>query len=141
MPARARGVRRLMECKKGILNARLAGILAGFGHVELLVVADAGLPVPAGVELLDLALVAGVPSFPVALGAVLDRLVVEAAVVASELEPRNPAVFAVTTHLLGGIPTRRVSHAELREMTLRARLAVRTGECTPYANVVAGVPF
>ncbi len=132
-----------MERKEGILNARLAGVLAGLGHGELLVVADAGLPIPAGVELLDLALVAGVPSFQVTLRAVLDRLVVESVVLASELEARNPDVLAATTDLLGGIPARRVSHAELKEMTLRARLVIRTGECTPYANVVvvAGVPF
>jgi len=45
---------------------------------------------------------------------------------------------------MGEIGLRRVvSHDELKRLSHRARAVVRTGECTPYANLmlVAGVTF
>jgi D-ribose pyranose/furanose isomerase RbsD len=39
----------------GILNAQLAGALARLGHTDTLVVCDAGLPIPPGSEVVDLA--------------------------------------------------------------------------------------
>jgi D-ribose pyranase len=43
--------------KSGVLHARLAAVLTELGHTDLLVVADAGLPIPPGVERIDLAVV------------------------------------------------------------------------------------
>ena len=49
--------------KHGILNSALSGLIASLGHTDLLVVADAGLPIPPGVPVIDLAVRCGVPSF------------------------------------------------------------------------------
>jgi len=126
-----------------ILNARLAAAIVGLGHGQTLVIADAGLPIPPGVDLLDLALVPGVPGFLQTLRAVAAALAVESAVVASECAERNPAVYRAIGALLEGVTLRQVSHAELKQMLPAARLVVRTGECSPYANVVlvGGVTF
>jgi len=45
--------------------------------------------------------------------------------------------------LLGTIPVDEVSHDEFKRMTQQARAVVRTGEFTPYANVIliSGVVF
>ncbi|MFI5267617.1 MAG: RbsD/FucU domain-containing protein [Chloroflexota bacterium] len=46
-----------------ILNPRLLALLAGAGHGDIIVVADSGLPIPNTVEVVDLSLIRGVPSF------------------------------------------------------------------------------
>lgn len=132
-----------MDRRSKLLNARLAGAIVGLGHTDTLVVADAGLPIPPGVELLDLALVPGVPGFTQTLQAILEHLQVEAAVVAAEFAAASPALCEVAMGLLDGIDVRRVTHEEFKSLTRGAKLIVRTGECTPYANVIlrAGVTF
>lgn len=126
-----------------LLHGRLAGLLAELGHTDLLVVADAGLPIPPGVERIDLALVASVPSFLQTLEAVLEELAVESAVLAREMADAAPDLHRQTCHLLEPRPVRLASHDELKALSASARAIVRTGECTPYANVVlvAGVTF
>ena len=62
--------------RAGILNRHLAGALAGLGHGDGVLVCDAGMPVPAGPLLVDLAFRAGVPSFAEVLEGLLDELVI-----------------------------------------------------------------
>ena len=50
--------------RSGIINGRLAGSLASLGHTDHVVVCDAGLPIPPGPEVVDLALRFGVPQLP-----------------------------------------------------------------------------
>ena len=124
----------------GIINARLAGELAGLGHTDLVVVCDAGLPVPPGPALADLAFRLGVPSFETVLSGLLEELVVEGATAAEETR-ENPKVAGMLRELLPDLGL--VPHHELKRMTANAKLVVRTGEATPYANVIlrCGVAF
>jgi len=125
----------------GILNAELSRRLALLGHTDTLVVADCGLPQPPGVPVVDLAVVFGVPSFEQVLRALAAEIVVEAAVVATEAESRNPAVVRLAGSLFGDVE--QVPHEDFKGRTAGARLLVRTGEASPYANVIlrCGVPF
>src|SRR5213596_2717875 len=116
--------------KSGILNAELMRVIASMGHTDLLVIADSGLPIPASVPRIDLALVAGVPSF---LQAVLAELQVEAATVAEEMRQRSPALYQAARHLLGATPLQHIAHEEFKALLPRVRGVVRTGEQTPYA--------
>ena len=128
--------------KQGILNATLSGIIASMGHTDLLVVADAGLPVPPGVPVIDLAVRCGVPSFADVLSAVAADLQVEQIVIASEaLATADP--LPEVTELFPDVPVTTCPHDEFKQRTARARAVVRTGECTPYHNVIlqAGVVF
>ena len=124
----------------GIINARLAGELARLGHTDLVVVCDAGLPVPPGPAVADLAFRLGVPSFETVLSGLLEEIVVEGATAAEETR-ENPEVAGVLRGLLPDLGL--VPHHELKRMTANAKLVVRTGEATPYANVIlrCGVPF
>ncbi|GGZ81745.1 D-ribose pyranase [Streptomyces subrutilus] len=126
---------------EGLWHPRLLHLVASLGHGELLVVADPGLPVPAGVECVDLVWRRGDPPLGPVLACVLGELAAERATVAAEAA--DPGLLAVFARELAGLPVDRVAHAELKELTGRARAVVRTGEATPYANVVlrAGVPF
>ena len=124
----------------GIINARLAGEIARLGHTDLVVVCDAGLPIPPGPAVADLAFRLGVPSFETVLSGLLEELVVEGATAAEETR-ENPEVVRVLRDLLPDLGL--VTHYELKRMTANAKLVVRTGEATPYANVIlrCGVPF
>ena len=129
--------------KIGILNQPLSAVIAGLGHTDALAIADAGLPVPAETQRIDLALVKGIPTFLDTLGAVLGEMQVERAIVAEEMLEVSPGVYEATKDLLGDVPIETVTHTVLKEHTRSARAVVRTGEFTPYANIilVAGVVF
>ena len=124
----------------GIINARLAGEIARLGHTDLVVVCDAGLPIPPGPAVADLAFRLGVPSFETVLSGLLEELVVEGAAAAEETR-ESPEVARVLHDLLPDLGL--VPHHELKRMTAGAKLVVRTGEATPYANVIlrCGVAF
>jgi D-ribose pyranase len=129
--------------KGGILNAELLRVIASLGHTDRLVIADSGLPIPPPVHRVDLALVAGIPSFLQTLEAVLGEFQVEAALVATEMRQRSPEVFEATRRLLGGVRLELVPHEAFKAMLPEVRAVVRTGEQTPYANVMlqSGVTF
>ena len=129
--------------KSGILNRELAGVVAGLGHTDLLVVADAGLPVPPGVPCVDLAVTCGVPPLRDVLRALAAELAVEALTVADELLDRGDALPDDLRAFFPAAPLGHVPHDEFKRLTAGARVVVRTGECTPYHNVVlaAGVAF
>ncbi|MFC7546767.1 D-ribose pyranase [Plantactinospora sp. GCM10030261] len=124
-----------------ILNPALLHALAGLGHTDVLVIADAGLPVPVGVRLIDLSLTPGVPSLSEVTRAVLASLPVERVVVATQ-SADSPVADALD-RLCAGLPVRTVDHSDFKSLTHSARVIIRTGECTPYANLalIAGVTF
>lgn len=129
--------------KTGLLNQPLSAVIAGLGHTDMLVIGDAGLPIPAGPQRIDLAVSAGVPPFLDVVRAVLGEMAVQGAVVAAEMASISPAMHAALRDILGDIPVEVVPHEVFKARTREARAVVRTGEFTPYANVIliAGVVF
>lgn len=126
--------------RDGLWHPDLARYVAAMGHGEEIVIADPGLPLP-DTDRIDLVWRRGEPPFLPVLQAVLAELVVEAAFVAEEARDRNLVAGLKST--LGSIPTERITHEVLKERARTAVVAVRTGETTPYANVIlrCGVPF
>jgi D-ribose pyranase len=129
--------------KTPLLNAELSRLVASLGHGDAVVVADAGLPVPAGTAVIDLALTRGVPSFAQVLDALLSEMQVERAEHAEQMLARSPQIAALLRRALPGVPIATVDHDVFKQRCGAARAVVRTGECTPYANVMlfAGVTF
>lgn len=127
--------------KQGILNRELAGRFAKLGHTDRIAIADCGLPIPDGIPCIDLAYKLGEPSFLTILEVVLEDLVVEAAVAAKEVQTKNEHVAARLADSLSDISY--VTHEEFKELTKQTKLIIRTGETTPYANVIlqCGVIF
>ena len=125
------------------LNADIVRVISQMGHTDRIVIADCGLPIPPGVERIDIALKRGVPGFIETLETVLAEFQCERAVLAEEIESANPAVQAAMVHRLGGVNIRYVPHETFKQQTRCARAVIRTGECTPYANVIlqSGVLF
>jgi len=132
--------------KTPLLNIALSRLIASLGHGDLVVIGDAGLPVPAGVELIDLALTPGVPDFVSTLKVILSEMQVERHVLAREILGAQPPALVVLQQLdgEGALGERQLlSHEEFKQLTRQARAVVRTGECQPYSNIilVAGVTF
>ncbi len=128
--------------KTSLLNAALSHTIAKLGHGDILVIADAGLPVPPGVQCIDLALTANIPRFEDVLRVVLSEMQVESATLAKEIETANPLVLVQAKSLLT-CPTQYLSHQDFKVLCENARAIVRTGEFSPYANVAlhAGAVF
>lgn len=123
--------------KKGILNPQMASLLASTGHKDQIVVSDAGLPMPLGVERIDLAWKESEPKYLDVLEEVLKTIVVEKAILAEELKTVSPDMH---TKILEALPKdieiEYVSHINFKEQTTKARGIIRTGEFTPYPSVI-----
>lgn len=129
----------------GVVHAELARHLASLGHTDRFVIADRGLPLPRTLPVIDLALVPGTVPFCDVLDAVLGEIVVQAHVLASEAEPGVVAGwFASRGEQIGD--REQMPHEDFKRRIRddeQMVFAIRTGEETPYANVIleAGVPF
>jgi D-ribose pyranase len=76
---------------------------------------------------------------------------VEAAILAEEIIEKNPAVHdalldqlkQLEQHQGNSIALHYVSHEEFKTQSGKSRAIIRSGECSPYANVIlcAGVTF
>ncbi|MCG6574943.1 D-ribose pyranase [Pseudomonas sp. AF32] len=132
--------------KTPLLNIALSRLIASLGHGDKVVIGDAGLPVPPQVELIDLALTPGIPDFVSTLNAVLSEMQVESHVLAEEIFDKQPSALTSleTLHARNALGARElVSHEQFKVLSRQARAIIRTGECSPYCNIVliAGVTF
>jgi D-ribose pyranase len=129
--------------KRGILNKELSTLLASLGHTDTIVIADCGLPIPNESARIDLSLVKGFPPFLSVLDAILEELEVEAFTLAEEIKTENPVMYENIQQRLPNVPMQFVPHEQFKEMTKSAKAVIRTGEATPYANIIlhSGVNF
>lgn len=125
----------------GIINAQLAEALARLGHTDMLLICDAGLPLPPGLEVVDLAFELGTPDFGTVLDGVLREIVVERATAADEVAEHSAQVHSLLTSWFQELEL--VPHEEFKRLSGHAKLVVRTGADVPYSNVVlhCGFPF
>lgn len=124
-----------------MINSHITKILTDLGHTDTIVIADAGLPVPSDVPKIDLSLKLGVPSFEDVVVAVLEDMATERIVIASEMKDRNQKAYELMEKQ--NILVEEVSHEQLKMLTSKSKVVIRTGEATPYANCIlqAGVIF
>jgi len=129
--------------KIGILNSEISRAISELGHMDLIVIADAGLPIPSHVKRIDLALKEGVPSFIETVETVLQEMCVAKAYVAHEMGSASATKKKELIAVLPSVQIKVITHEELKALTHKAKAVIRTGEFTPYANVVleAGVIF
>lgn len=137
--------------KSTLLNADLSYLVATLGHTDEITICDAGLPISDEVQRIDLALTHGIPSFLETVRVILSESQIEGVVMAQEFAEVSPEHHKALLNELRmeeescGKPIRitYLSHEEFKDRTLHSRAVVRTGECTPYTNVIfqAGVVF
>lgn len=122
--------------RHGILNASIASVLAHMGHKDTITIADAGLPIPYGVERIDLSITKGYPSFISVMNAVSEDMHIEEVILADEIKDHNPAIHEMIRTRFEGITITYVSHETFKALTADTHAVIRTGEVTPYANII-----
>lgn len=130
--------------KNVLINQQISNVIAGMGHLDMLVISDAGLPIPLTTERVDIALTKGMPGLLSVLEAVLTELEVEKIIVAQELKMTNPLFYdKIVLFFDEKVEIVEVPHKALKELSKNAKSIIRTGEFTPFANIVlvSGVVF
>lgn len=130
--------------KKTILqNTEISKEIAAIGHTQSILVSDLGLPVPKGVKCIDLAVSKGVPTFEQVLDAVFSEMKVESIIVAAELKNLSLSYVDNIAQKSGAQDVIIVPHDELKKLSENCNCIIRTGEGTPYRNVIliSGVDF
>jgi D-ribose pyranase len=129
--------------KEGILNQDLLNVMGSLGHTDRIVICDVGLPIDKSVKRIDLSVTKGIVKFMDVLKPLLSELAVEKIILAREIVKKSPAMHQDIVELTKGIPLELVSHEEFKKLTKDTKAIIRTGECTPYANIIlqSGVNF
>lgn len=129
--------------KTALLNSNISKVISKMGHTDGLAIGDCGLPIPQETERIDLALIKGIPSFIDTLKGVLTELQVEEVEIAEEIIQVSPDTYEEIKQILGHIKIRIITHEELKEKLKECKAVIRTGEQTPYANIIlrSGVVF
>lgn len=126
--------------KQGILNSDISRVLSYMGHTDRICIGDCGLPIPEETERIDLAVKFGQPSFMDVLKEVGRDMKIEKIVLAEEIKEKNPAVLSEIETYFSSTDEKPevefVSHVELKALTKECKAVIRTGETTPYANII-----
>ena len=122
--------------KLGILNSDISRVLSYMRHTDTICISDCGLPCPDETELIDISLEKGVPDFVRVLKAVVNDMSVEKIFLAEEIRVKNPAVLKEIQTLLPGVRTDFMPHEEFKKKLLSCKAVVRSGEASPYANII-----
>jgi len=132
------GMKGIYMQRHGILNSHIAKVLADLGHTDTICISDCGLPVPEGVQKIDLALEFGVPSFEQVVSLITKHMKIEAIHIAKEMKDFNPKghAFLESTFPCTDFEWITTSHDAFKEATRQCKCIIRTGEASPYANII-----
>lgn len=135
--------------KATLLNSEVSYEISKMGHTDGIVICDCGLPIPQSVKRIDLALVRNLPRFMEVFDAITSELYIEEVIIAKEFQ--NSELYQVLIEKITSIEKNQnnkikiqdVLHEEFKHLTESTNCIVRTGECTPYANIIlkSGVVF
>jgi D-ribose pyranase len=129
--------------KTPLLNSDISRVISQMGHTDSIAIGDSGLPIPSSTERIDLAIIKNLPTFMDTLKAVLTELQIEEVEIARETKEVSPQVYEAIVKKIGNVKITWISHEELKENLKKCKAVVRTGEQTPYANIIlkSGVVF
>ncbi len=137
--------------KSRLFNSEIIQILSKMGHTDQIAIGDAGLPIPENVKRIDLALTFGLPSFLQVFESVSESMQIEKVILAEEIFEHNPEIHKKILEQIqqveklqkNKIDITYITHEMLKIQTNKCKAVIRTGECSPYANIVlqSGVIF
>lgn len=127
--------------KTKMINSELSYVISQMGHTDSLTIGDCGLPIPSETKRIDLTLTHNIPTFIQTLDVILEELCVEEAIIACEIKENNPEIYEAIKKRISNL--QEVIHEEFKILTKDSKAVVRTGECSPYANIIlkSGVVF
>lgn len=122
--------------RRGILNAQLSGALATLGHTDLVLVVDAGFPIPRDAQRVDLAIAENLPDLRTVISLIADEIIVEGVVRADDVTSNNPKLDEWLLDRFADAEFSTRSHADmLGELARQAKVIVRTGAFEPWGNI------
>lgn len=129
--------------KTGIINSNIAAVVADMGHTDWIAIGDAGMPVPSDTPKIDLAVQSQLPSFIDVLKNVLQEMEVQHIYLATEIKTQNASQLTAIKKLLPNVEVTFVPHSELKKNLSKTQAFIRTGEMTPFSNIIleSGVTF
>jgi D-ribose pyranase len=119
-----------------LLNPDLAYIVRNLGHTDMLVISDMGFPMPELQYNLDLALKPGVPTVPEVLDAISTDFSFDRIIIAAEAHEAVPERVAELEEAFGVRIEDVESHVAFKHMAERCKAGVRSGDSTPFGNVI-----
>lgn len=132
-----------MRKNNGILNSELLAVIARLGHFQYIIITDAGTPIPPDAKLIDLAVFPGLPSLYAVTEAIVNEMSIEKITFTEETKEANPSLLRKLQKLGDSWPQDWITHEDLKARCEGAACIIRTGECSPYANLIltGSVPF
>ena len=133
-----------------LLNRHLSQLVAELGHLDEITIADAGLPVPKGMMVIDLAISPGEPRMVTILKALKEELIIEGAIIADQAQGTNASAIlndALKIFVSGDdkkiVSPQLMDHEDFKRRVMHSKAVIRTGEITPYCNIIlqSGVAF
>ena len=122
--------------KGGILHPGLCEVLAAAGHTDYITISDRGFPVPDGPQRMDLALVDDIPTVLDVLRAVAAEWALDRVIITQEMTEVSPQRVEAIRAVIGDVPLQVMPHVEFKHLCRTAKATVRTGDTTPYANII-----
>lgn len=125
--------------KKGkILNKDLNEVIACMGHGDIIIIADAGFPIPNNdVKRVDLAITKDYPDIITILELIIDDFIYEKCIVAEEQKLYNPPFFEKINNLMDRCNVQTIPHSKIVEdYPKKAKVIVRTGDFQPWGNII-----
>jgi simple sugar transport system permease protein/D-ribose pyranase len=120
-----------------LLNAELSHAIASMGHGDLMIVCDAGFPIPSSAWRIDLSIVPDVPDLETVLTPIAEHLIAEKVGYADNLAVNNAPLLEKLKRLFPDAEHAPVKHeAILSEMAAKAKVIVRTGAFDPWGNIL-----
>jgi D-ribose pyranase len=121
----------------GLLNIEISDAIAHLGHMDELIICDAGFPIPVGVRVIDISLKVNQPTTLEVLSEILQHFSVEKIVLAEETQEHSPSMFAKLTGLFDqNVAVETMSHINLKIRSRGVKAVVRTGDFTAYSNIL-----
>jgi D-ribose pyranase len=121
---------------KGILNRKLNEVLASMGHGQMLIVCDAGFPIPKDAWYVDLAITKDLPDLPTVLELISDEFISEKVMFAKEVPTNNPPLYRDLERIFPDAELEAISHEEmLTSIAKEAKAVIRTGAYNPWGNI------
>ena len=133
--------------KTRLINSELSALIARMGHLDEITVCDAGLPSAASIPKIDLAVSRDLPALLPVLEAILSELQIEAVIISQQCKTASPLFYQQLLDVINSqgqdISVSLVDHQQFKADTNRSQAIIRTGEHTPFANIIliAGVVF
>ncbi len=122
--------------KIGTFNLDLSTAIAEMGHRDEMTVCDPGFPIPHGPRRVDLALCRNIPRFLDVLKVLSEELTVEKVIAATEIQAVSPQVLDWVRRCFPDAEIAFLPHWDLHKRSTNTKCVVRTGEITPYSNII-----